>query len=513
MIKLNNKLSLLLLIIFSLEALGQSQTRKVLFLGNSYTSTNNLPLIISDLATSTGDVFIYDSNLIGGYTLQDHYNSTTSKNKILSNDWDYIVLQEQSQTPSFPVPAAFLGGFLNLENYIKTNKPCALISAFMTWGHQNGDFQNCPTNPNVCTYLGMQSLIQDRYMEFSSLFNSEVTPVGVVWKYIRENHPSINLYQSDGSHPSLAGSYLAACCFYTSMYRKNPMLITNNYGLDENTAAIIRNAAKTIIFDQMLNWYIGKYIPNSNFNFTIGNGYNEVVINSNTSAFYDSLSWDFGDGTTSTSLFPTHSYANDGSYTIKLTTTKCYLGHESLESIYERTVNFCSHTNYIFPNDLLICPEETATLWTQTADSYQWLDYLGNPLPGETNQSLTVGPGEYSVITTNNNCSEIAPTVYIDTYGLIGDTPCNLAIDENSKKDKIRLIPNPVEFIITIESQEIIKDIHVFDMRGNEVPVLRISYTKVDVSNLPYGLYVLKVIGENDHQKAIKFIKNNCKPK
>lgn len=47
------------------------ETRKVLFLGNSYTEANNLPLIVSELATNTGDVLIYDSNTPSGYTFQN----------------------------------------------------------------------------------------------------------------------------------------------------------------------------------------------------------------------------------------------------------------------------------------------------------------------------------------------------------------------------------------------------------------------------------------------------------
>ena len=245
------------ILIFSLlvftKSMFSQQTRKVLFLGNSYTYVNNLPQIVSELATSTGDVLIYDSNLIGGYTLLDHSTNTISQNKILSNDWDYIVLQEQSQTPAFSVPLAFLNGFGVINSFINQNKPCAQITSFMTWGHQNGDTQNCPNNPSVCTYDSMQNLITARYIEFSDIFESEVTPVGVVWKYIRENYPSINLYQSDGSHPSLAGSYLAACCFYTSIFRKDPTLIANNYGLDANTAAIIRAATKSLVFNIRLS--------------------------------------------------------------------------------------------------------------------------------------------------------------------------------------------------------------------------------------------------------------------
>ncbi|MBC8883029.1 hypothetical protein H9X57_05360 [Flavobacterium piscinae] len=40
---------------------GQNSTKRTLFLGNSYTATNNLPLMIDNVANSTGDDLIYDS--------------------------------------------------------------------------------------------------------------------------------------------------------------------------------------------------------------------------------------------------------------------------------------------------------------------------------------------------------------------------------------------------------------------------------------------------------------------
>lgn len=506
---LNSKIiRISLILIFSfIKLCGQSQTRKVLFLGNSYTYANNLPQIVADLAASTGDVFIYDSNLVGGYTLQNHFNSQVSKNKILSNNWDYIVLQEQSQTPAFPNPATFLNGFLVLENFIKTNKPCAQISTFMTWGHQNGDIQNCPTNPSVCSFLGMNNLIKDRYLQFSDLFNAEVTPVGEVWKYIKENIPSINLYQPDGSHPSLAGSYLAACCFYTSLFRKDPTLITNNYGLDSVTASTIKNTVKGIVYNQMQNWYIGKYVPNSNFNFKIGNGNNQIEVSSNSSKYFDSISWDFGDGSFSNLILPTHSYLNDGSYTIKLTATKCYLNTISLVSVFQKTVNFCSHTNTILPNNAMVCPNETVSLYTQTADSYQWLDYLGNPIQGATNQFFQANSGEYSVITTINGCAERSPEVFVDQWIPIGEEECILKIPNQPISFQVYLYPNPTDSLLNLQTSEPILQASIINSFGVPIEVNFNQNNTIDVSKLSTGIYLLKLISKSLTTQYVKFIK------
>lgn len=72
----------------------------------------------------------------------------------------------------------------------------------------------------MCTYAGMDSLLHLRYMMMAEDNHAVVSPVGAVWNYIRANFPLIELYSPDESHPSVAGSYAAACCFYTSIFRK-----------------------------------------------------------------------------------------------------------------------------------------------------------------------------------------------------------------------------------------------------------------------------------------------------
>lgn len=494
---------LVLLLLSGLTAAGQSQTRRVLFLGNSYTAVNDLPKIVAALAANTGDVMVYDSHLTGGYTLEDHAASLVTQNKILSANWDYIILQEQSQRPTFINPGRFMDGFNSLKNFIKQNKPCAQITSFMTWGYKNGDAQNCPINPNVCTYTGMQTLLTERYMNMSQLFESEVTPVGVVWKYIKENYPAINLYQPDGSHPSIAGSYLAACCFYTSLFRKNPALITNNYGVDAATAALIRNATKSLVYDQLLNWYIGKYVPASNFNYTIGNGANEVVLN-NTLTFSDALLWNFGDGATATLPNPTHSYAADGSYTIKLTSYKCYLGQQ-LTSVFERNVNFCAHTNTIYPN-LLLCPQETGTLWTQPADGYQWCNASGTPIAGATQQSLQVNAGLFcSVLTTINGCTERSVPMLVDGY--LNNPDCTVSGIDNIKPAESLIFPNPAQNILNIQTQKTVTTTAIYELSGKEIKVNKVSTQAYDIAHLAPGMYILKVGLGNGKSLTTKFIK------
>ena len=62
------------------------------------------------------------------------------------------------------------------------------------------------------------------------------------------------MYANDGSHPSVAGTYAAACAFYVMFFHRTPDDITFGSTLDENTATTIRKAVKIIVFDSLEHW-------------------------------------------------------------------------------------------------------------------------------------------------------------------------------------------------------------------------------------------------------------------
>ncbi len=315
-------------------ATGFAQSSKnVLFLGNSYTAVNNLPQMIADIATSMGDTLIYDSNTPGGYTLQGHASNPQSLSQIMAGNRDYVVLQEQSQYPAFPLQQVQEDVFPyagQLDSLIHEYNTCAQTVFYMTWGRKNGDADNCASWPPVCTYQGMDSLLHLRYMMMAEDNNALVSPVGAVWKYLRTNHPELELYQADESHPSVAGSYAAACCFYTVFFRKDPVNISFNSTLSAADAGIIRGAVKALVFDSMMNWHIGQYDPVASF--TVNQSGNAITT-VNTSVNAISYWWNFGDGTTDTAANPGHTYTADGTYTIQLVTTFCTLSDTAVAEV------------------------------------------------------------------------------------------------------------------------------------------------------------------------------------
>ena len=313
------------IILFSIISFccSSQETKRVLFLGNSYTYYNDLPQLLEDVASSAGDVIIKDSNTPGGYTLELHSQNTGSYIKIRSGDWDFVVLQEQSQRPSLTeaeVETLVYPYARQLNDSIVKYNPCGETAFYMTWGRKNGDASNCTIWPPVCTYEGMDDLLRQRYLYMANDNQAVTSPVGAVWRYLRENSPQLELYDPDESHPSLLGSYAGAITFYTTFFRKNPNLVTYDAGLPTADAAAIKNAVEQVVFNNLSAWYIGEYDPVADFTYSRDNLEYSFY---NTSQFTDSYSWDFGDGFTSTDENPIHVYAQEGVYEVTLTATSC----------------------------------------------------------------------------------------------------------------------------------------------------------------------------------------------
>lgn len=295
-----------------------AQTR-VLFIGNSYTAVNNLPQLTADCALSIGFAGFpmeIASSTPGGTTFQVHTTNATSQSLINQGNWDYVVLQEQSQLPSFPdaqVAAECFPFAAALNEQILAADSCAETIFYMTWGRQNGDASNCASWPPVCTYEGMDSLLNLRYRQMAIDNQAILSPVGALWKYIRTNYPEINLYAADGSHPSLEGTYAAACSMVSVIFRTDPTLITYSTTLDPVVAEKIRLAAQAVVFNNFAEWHVGEYDPEVLVN-TTSNGLTLQLDNQSVSSW--NFTWDFGDGNSSTDFSPQHTYANAGVYSL-----------------------------------------------------------------------------------------------------------------------------------------------------------------------------------------------------
>ncbi len=296
-------------------------TKRALFLGNSYTFFNSLPVLVSNLATAGGDTLVYDSNTPGGYTMEAHSTNSTTLSKIAQGNWDYVTIQGQSQRPSFSPAQVAQEVYPYAQiicDSIRAANACTEPVFFMTWGRKNGDQSNCANYPPICTYEGMQTRLRTSYVQMANDNNCTVAPCGIGFWQSRLQDPNLELYNPDQSHPAYAGSYLSACVFYATFFRKSPVGL-NFYGsLDSTTATFLQNIAEMVVLDSVTTWRIGANDVVAGFSSSISN---DEVTFSDQSVNATSWAWDFGDGSLDSIANPVHTYTASGNYTVTLIVT------------------------------------------------------------------------------------------------------------------------------------------------------------------------------------------------
>lgn len=246
---------IILLNIFLLNTASSSDTTKCLFIGNSYTDFNNLPSLFKQLSASGGKIVYTEMSAPGGYTLEGHTQLQTTLDKINSRTWNYVILQEQSQYPVIPYyrntsTIPFAG---KLDSLVRLRSAATMF--YMTWGRKYGGLQcingNCSTN--FLNYFHMQDSLAAAYTMVSSMLNAHLAPVGLAWKRARSIDTTVELFNPDNSHPSLKGSYLAACVFYTKIFGISPVGLTYYAGLPQNEALWLQQVAADVVLAANIN--------------------------------------------------------------------------------------------------------------------------------------------------------------------------------------------------------------------------------------------------------------------
>jgi hypothetical protein len=202
-------------------------SRKVLFIGNSFTARNDLPGLIAELAATRGQRMEYRLISAGGASLRTHWNAGVATEAIRDGNYDVVVLQEQS---TLPVKNA-MRMHENVRLFDKAIKSAdAETVLYITWARQHA-----PES---------QQAITDAYTTISRDLGATVAPVGRAWRQFLAKHVEPNLYDKDQSHPSLAGSYLAACVFLAVLFRESPIGIAAGVrGLNSKDSVLLQKVA------------------------------------------------------------------------------------------------------------------------------------------------------------------------------------------------------------------------------------------------------------------------------
>jgi hypothetical protein len=189
---------------------------RVLFIGNSYTYFNNLGDMVAGIAgaADTGPRIMPTLAVRGGQNLQWHLDNGPAMAALTTGTWDYVVLQEQSMLgaatldgkPVIADPAAFHAAVREWARRIRSVGAKPIL--FMTWARRSA--------------LSDQEKLSEAYVSIGRELDIDVAPVGDAWSAARSRWLSLDLHIYDESHPTPAGSYLAACVIYATLTGRDP---------------------------------------------------------------------------------------------------------------------------------------------------------------------------------------------------------------------------------------------------------------------------------------------------
>ena len=200
---------------------------KALFIGNSFTARNDLPGLVAQLAAARGRRLEHRLISAGGASLRTHWNSGVALEAIQGGQYDHVVLQEQSTLPIKNARRMHE----NVRLFDEAIKAAgAQTTLYMTW-----ERRNAPQS---------QQAITDAYVGIGRELAATVVPVGLAWQRFLGKHDAPVLHDRDQSHPTLAGSYLAACVFLAVLFRESPVGADAGVaGLSEKDLALLQKAA------------------------------------------------------------------------------------------------------------------------------------------------------------------------------------------------------------------------------------------------------------------------------
>jgi hypothetical protein len=226
-------------------ARGDRPGLRVLFVGNSFTFKNSLPALVHELAAGDpGATPIFSVEYAApGWSLHQADRDGGLAKLLRDVKWDVVVLQEKSWLLSFPEQEWLRGTYpfaRDLRDKIAPGGARTVL--FMTWGYALGDRWNQPHD----TYTAMQERLWSGYSKLGVDLGAQVAPAGLAWAEALRREPRLDLWAGDGEHPSLLGSYLAACVFYRVLTGREPARSHFTAGIQAGQARLLQQVAENV---------------------------------------------------------------------------------------------------------------------------------------------------------------------------------------------------------------------------------------------------------------------------
>lgn len=219
---------------------------KILFIGNSYTYYNDMPVLFNSIVGAAGATVEVEFITMGSQRLyqwadvKDEMGAQLDAKLKATRDYDIIVLQEQSTYPINHYDE-FLSGAQSLANKIASTQTNCQVYLYQTWGSPL-------YGPNHGGIPAMELKLRTAYENVAQQIGAKVSYVGKAFTFVYENHTNINLYNADNTHPSYEGSFLSACVHVATLLGVDPTQSTFVGELNQATATLLKTVAYNIVF-------------------------------------------------------------------------------------------------------------------------------------------------------------------------------------------------------------------------------------------------------------------------
>ena len=177
----------------------------ILFIGNSLTYANDLPLLVQALAKAAGRSVHVESVTFGDYSLEDQWNNGAAQRAIARRKWSVVVLQQGSL--SLPESRVILRQWTKQFAPL-IRKAGGRPALYMVW----------PSEDRAAYF----DAVRESYSLAASDVRGIFLPAGEAWRAAWRRDPQAPLYAADGFHPSEAGTYTVALSIYGVLFQRSP---------------------------------------------------------------------------------------------------------------------------------------------------------------------------------------------------------------------------------------------------------------------------------------------------
>ncbi len=199
-------------------------TNKILFIGNSHTYYNNMPAIFKEIADADGINCEVSSVTASGYKLSEFADKNDEYgiqvySLLTQYEWDYVVVQENRRT-LIENPTQTEKAVKTLHSLIK--KAGAKMVIYATQPNNIGYEFTLNSTKLYLTDLQIEQILTRNNFKISNEYEGLIALSGTNFMRVMLDFPEIKMYKSDNLHPTVQGSYLAACTIYHTIFGKTP---------------------------------------------------------------------------------------------------------------------------------------------------------------------------------------------------------------------------------------------------------------------------------------------------